>query len=151
MPNAVSNSIYLRTVDSTEVYNIIRNMKNKATLDSKVSPVKIANSDFKFTDALAKVITSSFNDGIFPQQLKIARVIPIFKGGSKHDVSNYRPISLLDVFSKIYEKLMHNRVVEFMENNKSFHDMQYGFRTGRSCEHALLTAQNCILSSLNKQ
>ena len=151
MPNPVNNSIYLRPVDGGEVYNIINDLKNKATLDTKVSPLKVANTNFKFTDSLAKVISSSFNDGIFPQQLKTARVIPVFKSGSKHDVANYRPISLLDTFSKIYEKLMHVRVVEFMEQNKSLHDMQYGFRSGRSCEHALLTAQNCILNSLNKK
>ena len=151
MPNPVPNSMYIRKVEGSEVYNIIKDMKNKATLDTKVNPLKIANSDFKFTDALAKVISASFNEGIFPKQLKTARVIPIFKSGSKKDVSNYRPISLLDAFSKIYEKLMHNRVVDFLESNNSLHDLQYGFRSGRSCEHALLAAQNCILSSLNKQ
>ena len=151
MSNPVQNSMYMRPVDSGEVHEIIKNMKNKATLDTKVNPLKIANSDFKFTNTLARIITSSFQDGIFPQQLKLARVVPIFKSGSKSDVSNYRPISLLDSFSKIYEKLMHNRVVEFMESNQSFHELQYGFRSGRSCEHALLTAQNHILHSLNKQ
>ena len=151
MPSPVQNSMFTRPVDSSEVYDIIKNMKNKATLDTKVNPLKIANSDFKFTNTLAKIITSSFQDGIFPQPLKLARVVPIFKSGSKSDVSNYRPISLLDSFSKIYEKLMHNRVVEFMESNQSFHELQYGFRSGRSCEHALLAAQNQILHSLNKQ
>ena len=151
MPNPVQNSMHTRPVDSSEVHEIIRNMKNKSTLDTKVCPLKIANSDFKFTNTLAKIITSSFQEGIFPQPLKLARVVPIFKSGSKGDVSNYRPISLLDSFSKIYEKLMHNRVVEFMESNQSFHELQYGFRSGRSCEHALLTAQNHILHSLNRQ
>ena len=151
MPSPVQNSMFTRPVDSSEVYDIIKNMKNKATLDTKVNPLKIANSDFKFTNTLANIITSSFEDGIFPQQLKLARVVPIFKSGSKSDVSNYRPISLLDSFSKIYEKLMHNRVVEFMESNQSFHELQYGFRAGRYCEHALLSAQNHILHSLNKQ
>ena len=151
MPNLEQNSMYTRPVDSSEVYEIIKNMKNKATLDTKVNPLKIANSDFKFTNALAKIISSSFQEGIFPQQLKVARVVPVFKSGSRNDVANYRPISLLDSFSKIYEKLMHNRVVEFMESNESFHELQYGFRSGRSCEHALLTAQNHILHSLNKQ
>ena len=151
MPNRVPNSMYTRPVDGGEVYDIIKNLKNKATLGTKVNPLKIANSDFKFTNTLAKIITSSFQDGIFPQPLKLARVVPIFKSGSRGDVSNYRPISLLDSFSKVYEKLMHNRVVDFMESNQSFHELQYGFRSGRSCEHALLTAQNYILHSLNKQ
>ena len=151
MPNPVKESIDVTPVESSEVHEIIKNMKIKATLDTKVGPIKIANSDFKFTETIAKIITASFQDGIFPQQLKTARVVPIYKqSGSKSDVSNYRPISLLDAFSKIYEKLMHNRVVKFMESNGSLHDMQYGFRAGRSCEHALLTANNAILESLSK-
>ena len=132
------------------MHDIIKNLKNKATLDTKIGPLKIANSNFMFTDAIAKVVTASFQEGVFPQQLKLARVVPVFKSGSKCDESNYRPISLLHAFSKIFEKLMHNRVTQFMENNKSLHDMQFGFRAGRSCEHALLTATNSILHSLNK-
>ena len=112
--------------------------------------MKIANNDIKFTNALSKVITSSFEQGIFPPALKTARVVPIFKNGSKTDVANYRPISLLASFSKIYEKLMHKRVVDFMELNGSLHEYQYGFRAGRSCEHALLNAQSHILDSLSK-
>ena len=146
----VSNSIYVKPVAPGEVYEIIKNMKNKATLDTKVSALKLASLDPKFTTVLANVITSSFEQGIFPQSLKLARVVPVFKSGTKTDVSNYRPISLLTSFSKIYEKLMHNRIVSFMETNNSLYEMQYGFRAGRSCEHALLKAQSLLLESLNK-
>ena len=83
--------------------------------------------------------------------MKVARVIPIFKEGSKADVSNYRPISLLNTFSKIYEKLMYTRIMLFLESNNSLYEGQYGFRSGRSCEHAILNAQNLLLESLSKQ
>ena len=89
--------------------------------------------------------------GVFPVQLKIAKVIPIHKSGPKTEVSNYRPISLLSSFSKIFEKIMHNRVVNFLEDNNALYDMQFGFRAGRSCEQALLTANNEILSALSKK
>ena len=95
LKDPVSNSIYIKPVCSSEIFHIIKSMKNKATLDTKISPLKIANTDFKFTDALAKVINASFSQGVFPQTLKTARVVPIFKNGAKTDVSNYRPISLL--------------------------------------------------------
>ena len=85
------------------------------------------------------------------KSLKTAKLVPIHKEGCKTDVSNYRPISLLSCFSKIYEKIMHNRVTEFLDKNNSLYDMQYGFRPGRSCEHALLNAQNFILNSLSKK
>ena len=145
------NSIALQTVDSGEIHDIIKKLKNKSTLDTKIEPLKIANKSFAFTEALANVVNSSFEQGIFPQALKSARVVPIHKEGPKTDVTNYRPISLLGAFSKIYEKLMHNRVMEFLNKNNLLFEMQYGFRPGRSCEHALLNAQNQILDSLSKK
>ena len=83
--------------------------------------------------------------------MKLAKVIPVHKGGTKTDIGNYRPISLLNTLSKIYEKLMHARILNFLEQNESLYENQYGFRPGRSCEHALLNAQNYILDSLNKR
>ena len=84
---------------------------------------------------MAKMINKYFSDGIFPQQLKNARVVPIFKEGSRTEVENYRPISLLSSLSKIYEKLMHIRTLQFLDSNGVLHDMQYGFKPDRSCEH----------------
>ena len=146
----VQNTMYTRETNSQEVYEIIKKFKNKSTLDTKISALKIANSSHSFTNILARVINRSLQEGMFPYQLKNARVIPVYKGGTKTDAGNYRPISLLATLSKIYEKLMHNRIIDFLESNGSLHDMQYGFRQGRSCEHALLKAQNIILNSLNK-
>ncbi len=147
----VSNSMYLKPADPGEVHQIIKNFKNKATLDCKMSVLKIANSNFRFISALTKIINKSFEQGYFPQQLKVARFVPIHKGGKKTSVSNYRPISLLNSFSKVYEKIMHNRLLNFLEHNGSLYERQYGFRPGRSCEHALLSAQNILLESLSKK
>ena len=97
------------------------------------------------------IINMSFQQGVFPEQMKTAKVVPIHKEGSKTDVGNYRPISLLTSFSKIYEKLMHCRILKFLDSNNSLYEMQYGFRPGRSCEHALLNAQNTLLESLSKR
>ena len=144
------NSIHLAPTDATEVHKIIGGLKNKATLDTKIEPLKIANACFGFTSALSRIINTSFIQGVFPQGLKVAKVVPIHKGGSKTDVSNYRPISLLSSFSKVYEKLMHKRVLDFLDKNNSIFENQYGFRPGRSCEHALLNAQNTILHSLDR-
>ena len=146
-----NNSIYLRPVTPTEVHNVVNKFKNKATLDTKIGPMKIANNDRKFTNTLAEIINTSFLQGIFPSSLKSARVVPIHKGGCKTEVVNYRPISLLSSFSKIYEKLMHSRVLEFLDSNGSLFESQYGFRPGMSCEHAILNAQNSILHSLNNK
>ena len=150
LKNSVSNTMFLNMVDADEVFDIIKNFKNKSTRDTKISALKIANTSYGFTSTLAFVISKSFQQGVFPEQLKLARVTPIHKEGSKSDVTNYRPISLLTSFSKIYEKLMHNRISQFLESNDSLYEAQYGFRSGRSCEHALLDAQNSILQNLSK-
>ena len=147
----VSRSIYLNRVDEGEVYKTIQSFKNKSTRDTKIEALKIANTSFVFTRTLAMIINMSFQQGVFPEQMKTAKVVPIHKEGSKTDVGNYRPISLLTSFSKIYEKLMHCRILKFLDSNNSLYEMQYGFRPGRSCEHALLNAQNILLESLSKR
>ena len=149
--NATPSSIYLKPVTATEIQDVINLLKNKATLDTKIEPLKIANSCPSFTSVLAHVINSSFEQGIFPEALKEAKVVPIHKGGSKSDIKNYRPISLLASFSKVFEKLMHNRVINFLDKYSILCENQYGFRPGRSCEHALLNAKDTILNSMSKK
>ena len=100
---------------------------------------------------LALILNASLDQGLFPDSLKLAKVIPIFKNGKKHEVSNYRPISLLSVFSKLYEKVMHSRILNFFNSNGCIYQRQYGFRPNHSCEHALLDAQSTIHNTLNKK
>ena len=125
-------------------------MKLKATSDTNIAAIKKANESPNFSCILANIINSSFEEGVFPSQLKTAKVVPIHKGGSKFDIQNYRPISLLSAFSKFFEKVMHKRISNFIDGNESLNENQYGFRKGRSCEHALLAAQNELITSLSK-
>ena len=149
--NPVPNSIFLTPSTGDEILDIIKAFKNKATLDTRIGALKAASNSVSFLSSMSTVINKSLEEGFFPTALKTARVIPIYKAGSKTEVSNYRPISLLSTFSKIYEKIMHCRVLSFLESNNSLHEMQYGFRPGRSCEHALLTAQNAIQNALTRK
>ena len=151
LKSPVSNSMHLNMVDAGEVHSIIKSFKNKSTRDTKISALKIANLSYNFTNTFAMVINKSFHDGMFPEQMKTARVTPIYKEGSKSEVGNYRPISLLTSFSKVFEKVMHFRILNFLDHNDSLFEMQYGFRPGRSCEHALLNAQNSLLQSLSRR
>ena len=147
----VAGSLFLSPTCPYELEKTIGSLKLKCTSDINITTIKAAGNLLGFNEILTQVINSSFEEGIFPEQLKMAKVIPIYKGGSKTEVSNYRPISLLSAFSKIFEKLVHTRVYNFLQKNESLYDMQFGFRAGRSCEHALLTAKNHILSALNKK
>ena len=102
-------------VDAGEVHSIIKSFQNKSTRDTKISALKIANLSYNFTNMFAMVINKSFHDGVFPEQMKTARVTPIYKEGSKSEVGNYRPISLLTSFSKVFEKVMHFRILNFLD------------------------------------
>ena len=79
-----------------------------------------------------------FELGFFPQIFKTAKVVPIFEAGDKHLVRNYRPISLLSCLSKVLEKVIKNRFINFFEKHEIFYDFQYGFREKRGVMHALL-------------
>ena len=151
LKNPAKSSMFLTPTHDEEVGEIITNLKNKATLDTKISSLKLATRFPSFTCVIASLVNNSFTQGVYPQALKTARVVPIHKGGSKSEVSNYRPISLLSSFSKIYEKLMHARLIGYFDSNNLLYDAQFGFRPGRSCEHALLTAQHHLLSSMSKK
>ena len=83
--------------------------------------------------------------------MKIAKIIPLFKSGSKNEFNNYRPISLLTQLSKILGKLFNNRLNKFVTNSKILNSCQYGFREGISTSHALVELVIEITNSLNKK
>ena len=94
----------------------------------------------------------SFSSGIFPDKLKIAKILPVFKKGSKLECSNYRPISLLSNLDKVIEKLMRKRLMEFLNEQKIFYCKQCGFRKGFSTAHAKIILIDTIESAIdNKQ
>ena len=87
---------------------------------------------------LCRIINLSFTQGIFPDMLKIAKVIALFKAGSTEEVNNYRPISLLPIFDKIIEKLMHRQLYTFLEVHDILFKNQFGFRKKCSTAHSLI-------------
>ena len=80
----------------------------------------------------------SLEKGIFPDDLKIARVTPVFKGGDRSKLGNYRPISVLSCFSKILERIMHNGIYKYLQENKILYPKQFGFQFGHSTDHAII-------------
>ena len=86
----------------------------------------------------------------FPNALKIATVIPLFKKGDREDVSNYRPISLLPVLSKILEGIMKAQIVSFFEGNSLLNRYQFGFRAGLCTTDAILSFVNQALECFER-
>ena len=104
----------------------------------------------EFSKPLSDMINMSFNQGICPNILKIANVIPIHKKGDKLDCNNYRPISLLSNISKIFKKSMHICLVNFLRKNKLLFCHQFGFRSGYSVNHALTSLSELIRKALDE-
>ena len=90
-------------------------------------------------------MNQSFQSGIFPDKLKIAKVISLFKKGNPETPSNYRPISLLPIFSKIFEKLMYRRLYRFLEIHKVLYSLQFGFQENHSIDHALVVVEFSLI------
>ena len=100
---------------------------------------------------LSKIFNLSFRTGCHPDILKIAKTIPIFKKGSRLQVSNYRPISLLSNLNKILEKLVHSRVYAFLEEHNCLYSLQFGFRKKHSTNHALIEITETIRQALDSK
>jgi hypothetical protein len=101
-----------------------------------INTVKECND--QLATPLCVLFNKSIHEGIVPDDLKIAKIIPVFKSEEKRIVSNYRPISVLPAFSKILERLIYNRLMDFIEQHNIISDSQYGFRKKISISMALL-------------
>lgn len=86
---------------------------------------------------LAFIINLIFSTSIVPKKWKIATVTPVYKGGELASPTNYRPISVINNFSKIFEKCLKNRIVDFLEKNKLFSPNQFGFKKDKGTEDAV--------------
>ena len=131
------NSMFLTPVVENEIINIVKLCKPQISKDCvDISMYVISKVIVSIAKPLAHIFNLSFSCGIFPDHMKIAKIIPIFKNGQKTEFTNYRPISILSQFSKILEKLFNLRLDKFLDANKILSNSQYGFRPGMSTVHA---------------
>ena len=119
LANPNSESFFLDPVAPEEVNDIIANLEESKSYDSYDIPPKLIKLVREtISKPFAIIANSSFSLGIFPEKLKFAKVTPIHKGKSKSELGNYRPISILPLFSKILEKIMNIRIIKFLHKNK---------------------------------
>jgi hypothetical protein len=121
----------------SEILKIIKSLKNKYSSGfDGLSNAMLKREPHIFARLLTSLINKSIEEGVFPDCLKVANVIPIYKKGEKTNLNNYRPISLLPVLSKVYEKVLNKQLNEIVEE-KFIDDNKFGFRTGMSTEDAV--------------
>ena len=136
-------------ISNEEVLTLLQSLPNKGT-----GPVSIPLRMLKeiadlIVIPLCHIINISFTSGVFPDMLKIAKVLPLHKGGSTLDPNNFRPISLLSIFDNIIEKLLHKQLYEFLEFHNILFEKQFGFRRNNSTVHALMEITEKIKESID--
>ena len=132
------NSFFIHPALDSEVKNIVKGLKSGSTGWDSISAAVIKTSINYFVLPLTYILNLSLTTGVFPHELKIARVIPLLKAGDPMQLSNYRPVSVLPLFSKILERLMYNRMISFINKHKLLYKFQFGFREGHSTNLAMI-------------
>ena len=140
----------LHEVTEREVIKIAKSLKSNATGADDISPYFVKLSIEQSAAALTDIINTSFRTGIFPESWKKAIVIPIPKIETPLTPTDYRPISLLSVLSKIIEKLVSQQVVNYLLQYQLFDTHQSAYRTNHGCATALLTITDDFFSAMDK-
>ena len=152
LKNPNEHSFYVNETNPHEISLIIDDLRDSNAADiydvtSKF--VKLGSSSI--TKNLTILFNQSINGDIYPELFKVAKVIPLYKNDSPLTVSNYRPISLLPIFSKIFERLMYNRLISFINKYNIITPNQYGFQAQKSTELAINEICNNINNSFENK
>lgn len=144
------NSFFLSPTCPAEVAKIIDGFSaNKAAGPDGISAKFFKLGAPALCNILSPLINKCYETGTFPDSLKLARVTPIFKGGSPDSPSNYRPISIISIISKLIEKLTYTRLISFIDRNSILSNTQFGFRNRHSTSHAITNIHERILENIN--
>jgi hypothetical protein len=150
LPNRNFNDMQFLETSQAEIVSIIRAMQSKSSTDLEGIPMKILKLvALEISFPLAHICNLSLVSGIFPNAMKAGKVIPIHKSGDNQQCDNFRPIALLNTFSKVLEKVVANRLVDHLDTNSIIDPNQYGFQRARSTEHNLLQVINFVSNELN--
>lgn len=144
-------SFFLRPTDEHELLNMVKQFTSKSSTDSSGLDMSTVKECFPLiTIPFLHICNRSLQTGVFPELLKTAKIVPLFKQGDKGKVSNYRPVSLLPQFSKILEKLYYRRLEEFIDKSGIISGSQYGFRKNSSTSLALIDFVDDITRAIDK-
>ena len=135
-----------------EILKIVLSIDEHKAIGPSSIPIKLLHIAIPYIIIpLCNLINLSFLTGIFPEAIKIAKVVPIHKSGSSQEVNTFRPISLLSVFSKIIEKNVHQRLYSFLLEHKIIFESQFGFQKNKSTLHSLIEIVENIRSSIENK
>ena len=129
--------MFAAPVTETEVKQVIKGLKNKSSPGFDEIPTSLVKQCLcYFIKPMVHIYNVSLQTGIFPDTMKKAKIKPLLKKGNRRDVKNYRPVSIISVFYKPLEKLMHNRLLLFLKRHNILTCEQHGFMKSKSTETA---------------
>ena len=131
-------TIYLNPTNRSELTTLINNLPNKTSKGyDEISNVMLKTLHLSITGPLTLIFNKSLTEGFFPDLMKYADVVPLYKSKEHYLTNNYRPISSLITVSKLLEKVMYKRTYNFLTSSNQLYAGQYGFRKQHSCENAI--------------
>ena len=142
------NTIFLEPVSDEEVEGIVNNLKNSAPGYDEIIASILKFSLPVIRSPPTHILNLSLLEGVFRNELKIANVLPLYKADDDMLFNNYRPVSVLSVLSKVFERIMYNRLISFLERNKILFKNQFGFRKQHSTYMALVLLLDKIVKAL---
>ena len=137
--NANPNSFEFSRISEIDILNICKQLKPKMSSGADFISTKLLKQiAHLIITPLHYLINLSLETGFVPKELKIAKIVPVFKDDDCHDFNNYRPISLLSSFSKLLEKIVAKQILRFLHINDILYKHQYGFRAAHNTSHPVL-------------
>ena len=148
MTNKIIQSLFLAPVTESEINVILVSLKKYAPgYDGiKLGPLKIVMP--QLTKPLVYICNMSLQEGLFPQEFKRANVVPLYKKENSMLFTNYRPVSLLCILSKVFERIMYDRVIDYPEEYRILFEYQFGFRKRHSTYLALMVLMDKLIKSI---
>lgn len=147
IPEFFNNFSHTTPVEVLETIEAIKNKKSAA--DDGISIKILESLPLDAFMALSTVINKSFDAGVFPSCFKVAKIIPLYKGGDQSNPSNYRPISLLPTISKVIERLVKRRLTTFLERHNIINEHQYGFQAKKNTTDAMFDFLSKVFHAMN--
>ena len=146
------SSMYLKKIELREIIEIITNMSLKKAMGyDKIPPKIIKWAPEVFAPILLVIFNKCFDQGYYPDIMKVGKVSPIYKKGERNENNNYRPITVLTQFNQIFERLISKRLQSFFDKFELFTKKQFGFLKKHCTEHAILDLKECIIKNLEKK
>ena len=147
----IQSTFFFTPVTAQDIVPIISKLKNTSSNVSNIPPRILKHVKEIIAGPIAEIVNRSMEQGVFPGSLKTANIVPIYKAGDAQFVSNYRPIAILPTMSKIFEKCIANKLINFFSKFNIISPYQYGFLKGKSTTNAFQLLIEYIYNCLNKK